>query len=440
MIKELQAECIKVKKEQEAAAAVAARKKNSLAVPLSSSSSLPLFPPPFDPERDGLLGAATALSAALLGWSLSLSPRYTPLAALWSILAAAAAVDASLHAAVAAGARRTADVPSSTATMTVTPTGRGSGGGSSGGQQRPPPRPLGWGGLLLRVKHETPAAARASLRSHPVARRPRRPPQEEATGGRRGRAKSPSPSPAAAANADLLLINPALWHVPRGAAAASKRLKRRERYETLAALLVLLVSCAMALAVVAFLGKVRHGAISVVATTAKRAFASVRAKKLLLLPPLRSPPPATPPPPPPLPSPPALPAFHLPETIARYFPEMPTLAALPALLPSLPSFAVPVPVSAGARSLRRSLERTLARSSAKVRPALESCVAAASGVSSVLRAKGIEALSAAQPTLGNLEHSLKSAIDSSSATFAASHAALRRVTGRKGPQAKLWFQ
>ena len=100
MIKELQAECVKVRKEQDAA-----RKKESAsllaAAPLASPSSLSLLlPPPFDPERDGgPLGIATALLAALLGWSLSLSPRYTPLAALWSVVAAAAAVDASLHAA-----------------------------------------------------------------------------------------------------------------------------------------------------------------------------------------------------------------------------------------------------------------------------------------------------------------------------------------------------
>lgn len=413
MIKELQAECVKVKKEQEAAAA-AARKKSSLAVPLSSSPTI-LLPPPFDRERDGVLVAATALFAALLGWSLSLSPRYTPLAALWSVLAAAAAVDASLHAAVAAGARRNDEAPSS---MTSTSTG-----------------------LLVRVKHETPAAARASLRSHPVVRRPRRPPQEDvAIGGGRGRAKSPSPSPSPAAAASN---SSALWHIPRGAAAASQRMRRRARYETLAALLVLLASCAMALAVVAFLRRARHAAISLVALPAKKAFSfsSVRAKNVIL--PLLPPPLRSLPPPPPRPALPP-PVLHLPDAIARYFPEMPPL---PEVLPSL-SFPIP----AGAHSLHSSLEQTLARAGAAVRTAVESCVAAASGISAVLQEKGIEALSAAQPTLRNLEvvkrlvhssslsSSLKSALDSSSAIVAASHAALRRVAGRKGPHSKLWFQ
>ena len=168
-----------------------------------------------------------------------------------------------------------------------------------------------------------------------------------------------------------------------------------------------------------------------------------------------------------------LPALLLPGTISRYLPEKtPTLPPELLSLRSLSFAAVPVPAGVS------SLARATAIATARLRPALESCVAAVSEVSGALRKNGIEALSAARLALRNLEaaakgleHSLKSALassssaaaetevlkslrnafaslspslkpllESSSATFSASHAALRRVTGRKGPQAKLWFQ
>lgn len=139
-------------------------------------------------------------------------------------------------------------------------------------------------------------------------------------------------------------------------------------------------------------------------------------------------------------------------------PTLPTLPELPSL-PSLSSAAVRVP--AGAASLLRRCWLARATATEKLRPAVEACVAAASEVSAVVRKNGTEALSAAQPALRSLEaaakslkHSLKTVLaswsssvkslkpllESSSATFSASHAALRRVTGRKGPQSKLWFQ
>ena len=188
-------------------------------------------------------------------------------------------------------------------------------------------------------------------------------------------------------------------------------------------------------------------------------------------PPPPPPPPAPPPPPPP--PPPAFPALKLPEEIARYLPKkVPTLPELPSF-PSLSFSAAALLVPAGASSLRRSLARATATATAKLRPAVESCAAAVSEVSAAFRKNGIEALDAARPALRNLEaaaksleHSLKTALASSSSSsfkslksafapllpslkalietsseaFSSSHAALRRITGRTGPQAKLWFQ
>ena len=80
MIKELQAECVKVRKEQDAA-----RKKESAsllaAAPLASPSSLSLLlPPPFDPERDGgPLGIATALLAPWIA-------PFNPVKTSWTLI------------------------------------------------------------------------------------------------------------------------------------------------------------------------------------------------------------------------------------------------------------------------------------------------------------------------------------------------------------------